>query len=303
MVMLPVLFLMVNNYFHDAKWFAILTVLLLVGGALGLMNEFVVGTIPVQNRGTFTMWVMGLSVALVLFKRDLPLLVRIGLVGLAAGWAYWSFGLRITWLASWLPAGVAIGILTFMRSRKLFFVVLVAIAIWAVANRSFIDKTFADEDTESGQTRMAAWVQNWGVTREHLLLGTGPAGYAAYYMTYFPTNAMATHNNYIDVIAETGIIGMLFYLWFFVALAWIGFRLCLRVRGRGDFVEALANAAFAGAIGCIIINAFGDWLIPFAYTQTIAGFDYAAYNWLFLAAIPVLERLTRPEPTQEVVIA
>jgi hypothetical protein len=31
--------------------------------------------------------------------------------------------------------------------------------------------------------------------------------------------------------------------------------------------------------------------MPFAYTQTIAGFDYAVYNWLFMGAIVVLERL------------
>jgi hypothetical protein len=26
----------------------------------------------------------------------------------------------------------------------------------------------------------------------------------------------------------------------------------------------------------------GDWVIPFAYNQTIAGYNYTGYNWLFI---------------------
>jgi O-antigen ligase len=164
-------------------------------------------------------------------------------------------------------------------------------------NTTTITADIDRENQESGQTRLAAWVQNWIITQDHLVFGTGPAGYAVYYMTYFPRNAMATHNNYIDIFSQLGLVGLVFYLSFFVLVVWSGFRLCQRLRGRGDFVEALAQAALAGSVGCLVINAFGDWLIPFAYTQGIRGYDYAAYNWIFLAVIPVLERLTRPAAT------
>jgi O-antigen ligase len=110
-------------------------------------------------------------------------------------------------------------------------------------------------------------------------------------MTYFPTDAMATHSNYIDMVAQTGIVGTFFFIWIFGTLVWMGFRLCLRLKGRGDFVEALANVSFAGTCACIIIMAFGDWLFPFAYTQTIVGFNYAVYNWLFMGVILALDRM------------
>jgi hypothetical protein len=29
----------------------------------------------------------------------------------------------------------------------------------------------------------------------------------------------------------------------------------------------------------------GDWVIPFVYNQTIAGFDHAAYTWLMFAIL------------------
>ena len=139
---------------------------------------------------------------------------------------------------------------------------------------------------------------NWRVTDQHLLFGTGPAGYAAYYMSYFPTEAMATHSNYLDIIAQTGVVGFVLCIWFFISLAWQGYRLVSRLKGRGDFIEGMANAVFAGTIACIVMMGFGDWLFPFAYTQTIAGFNYAVYNWIFMGTVLVINRMTEAQPNK-----
>lgn len=292
MIMLPVLSLMVINYFDDLKWLRRLALLMLLAGLLGLVSEFVLPVIPVQTRGTFTMWVISLALSLLFWAR-LNLWFRAALILIVLGWCYWSFGLRITWLASWLPTLVALLVLCFMRSRKLLLALVAGALIWGYFNQDYLISIFAAEQEESGLTRLAAWGQNWLVTREHILFGTGPAGYAVYYMTYFPRDAMATHNNYLDIISQLGVFGFGFYLWILGVAAWAGFRLCRRLKGRRDFTEALANAAFAGVLGCIVINAFGDWVIPFAYTQGVSGYDYAAYNWLFIGAIFALDRLTR----------
>jgi O-antigen ligase len=122
-------------------------------------------------------------------------------------------------------------------------------------------------------------------------------------MTYFPNEGMATHSNYIDILAQIGIIGFVFYIWFFVVLAWEGYKLCLRLKGRGDFSEALACAALAGTISCIIAMGFGDWLFPFAYTQTIAGFDHAVYSWLFMGTILALKHIVDKESTESGLLA
>jgi hypothetical protein len=51
-------------------------------------------------------------------------------------------------------------------------------------------------------------------------------------------------------------------------------------------------------MGCILIMAFGDWLIPFAYTQSIAGFSYEVYSWIFIGTLPVIDQLARANPIQ-----
>jgi O-antigen ligase len=222
--------------------------------------------------------------------------MRSFLLVLAGLWLYLRFGRQISWLAGWLPSFIALGVLVFMRSKKLLLIGLVLAVILIGLNANYyLGRVFEAESEESGQTRLAAWEVNWRVTSKHLLFGTGPAGYAAYYMSYYPDEGMATHSNYIDIIAQTGVFGLLFGLWFFFRLAWLGYKLCLRLRGKGDFVEGLANAALAGTVGCIVIMGFGDWLFPFAYTQTIAGYDYAVYNWLFMGTIVALDHITQPK--------
>jgi len=107
---------------------------------------------------------------------------------------------------------------------------------------------------------------------------------------------MATHSNYVDILAETGIVGFGLYLWLFGVLLVEGYRLCRRLEGRGDFAEAMANVAFAGTLACLVVMGFGDWLIPFAYTQTINSFGYEVYSWLFMGMTLLLSRLLPAAP-------
>ena len=292
MILLPVALLMVGNFIENVTPLLIMTVMMLIAGVLGLIKDFAGIPLPVDNRGLFSLWVMALSFGLALFIKNLHWIVRVLLLILTAVWIYWNFIINVSWLAGWLPAMIALAILAWMRSKKLSVIFAILLLGIFLSNKDYyLGKVLQNESQESGYTRLAAWEANWRITKEHLLLGTGPAGYAVYYMTYFPTDAMATHSNYVDMVAQTGIIGTVFFVWLFGTLFWMGIRLCLRLRGRGDFVEALANISFAGTCACIIIMAFGDWLFPFAYTQTIEGFNYAVYNWLFMGVILALDHL------------
>jgi hypothetical protein len=292
MIMLPGAFLLVANHVNNLRLLKAMVVIFLVAGIIGLVADYALPGLPINRGGLFTMWVVAFSTAFAGFNRDISPVWRGLLLALAGAWVYRRFGQEIYWMVGWLPTFVALGVLAFMRSKKLLIALSLVLVVIIASNFGYYLQQQGREATESGDTRAAAWIVNWRITGNHLLFGTGPAGYAAYYMSYYPQEAMATHSNYIDIVAQTGIIGLGLCVWFFFRLAWLGYKLCLRLRERGDFSEAAANAALAGTMGCIVAMAFGDWLFPFAYTQTIAGFDYAVYNWLFMGMIPVLERLT-----------
>jgi O-antigen ligase len=296
MVMLPGTFLLAGNLVDSLKTMKVMVGMLLVAGVIGLVKQYEIVDFPFNVGGLYTTWIIALSTGLAMFGRRLGLVWRGLFLALAGVWVVWGAILNISWVSGWLPGMAALVVLISLRSKKLAVLTAVVMFVVVQVNQVYYAQDVQQENQVSGQTRLAAWKQNWQVTSQHLLFGTGPAGYAAYYMTYFPTEAMATHNNYIDILAETGLIGFAFYIGIFVIAAWKGYHLCRRLKGRGDFAEALANSLLAGTVACIVAMALGDWLIPFAYTQTIAGFDHSVFSWLFMGLIFVLDRLTQPRP-------
>jgi hypothetical protein len=294
MVMLPGAYLMMGNHIRSRKELVFITALILIAGVVGLIKQVYQVNLPVNTGGMFNLWVIATAVGLALFNQKLATGWRLALIGLAGAWVYYAFVLEIHWLAGWLPGVLAVALIVYSRSRKLFVVLaVIALIILLVRSDYYINQFFVNEAGESGYTRLDAWAQNWRITKDHLLFGTGPAGYAVYYMSYFPDQAMATHNNYLDIVAQTGLVGMALVAWFFIAQLVMAVRLVRRLRGRRDFYEAMANVSLAGTLACIVIMAFGDWLFPFAYTQTIAGYDYALYNWIFMGFTLAIDRLTR----------
>ncbi|HEX5167413.1 MAG TPA: hypothetical protein VFV93_18535, partial [Thermomicrobiales bacterium] len=104
-----------------------------------------------------------------------------------------------------------------------------------------------------------------------------------YYVTFLPDKAMSTHSNYVDVLAQTGVFGLLSLLALFVALFALNRRVLRVTRHAEDRATA---AAIAGGIPAVAVSLWlGDWLIPFVYNQTLAGFDHAVYSWLMFAVL------------------
>ncbi len=293
MVISPAITLLVGNLITGERQLKIMVGIMLLIGVIGLAENFLNVDLFTVIGGLTSAWVVALSFGLALFNDQIKRPWKWFLLALVGLWFLWNLVLNINWYAGWLPGLVAVGVISAYHSKRLFLAFLVLIVAYGMINYTPIMENITFKQTNDGDTRLAAWTMNWTVTSQHLLLGTGPAGYAAYYMSLFPNQAMATHNNYIDVISETGVIGTFFYLWLFGALVWQGFQVVRRLRGRKDFKEALAVSAFAGLIGCIVIMAFGDWMLPFAYTQTIAGFNYTVYSWLFIGTLLALDHMTR----------
>jgi O-antigen ligase len=132
----------------------------------------------------------------------------------------------------------------------------------------------------------------------------GPAGYAVYNMTYNPRDARSTHNNYFDVLAQTGIVGFACFIWFLVRSFRVLKRNALAIKHGNDFEHGFVMLAFGGISGVILAMMLGDWVLPFAYNQTITGFDNAVLTWVFLGAGVLLaeridERLVDKNPSEK----
>jgi hypothetical protein len=98
-----------------------------------------------------------------------------------------------------------------------------------------------------------------------------------------------SHNQYVDLIAQTGFLGMACFLWFFGAVAWFGWK--LRTRVTNGFAQAYIYGALGGLVGTLVAGALGDWVLPFFYNVTLGGFRASMLGWLFLGGLVALEQI------------
>jgi len=285
MILLPGAFLLAANTLEDLGWIKGLTVIFLGAGVLATLQDYgVLGLGFLQVAPLFPTWFACLALAQGLFNRRLPTALRVLLVSLVGVYGYQQFVVRLAWVSAWLPTMLGLLAVCVLRSRRLFVLLVILVATLVAVNFGQARAAYEMEHSVSGVTRLAAYAQNWRVTGKHLLFGVGPAGYAVYYMSYFPEEGMATHSGYLDVLSQTGIVGLIAFLAFFATLALTARDLLVRTKGCFDFAHAFAVATVGGLVGTVVAVGLGDWVLPFVYTQSIAGFDYALYTWVLLGA-------------------
>lgn len=301
-MLLPLQMLLVVNtigglqYSEGVRWLRRMVAVVLVVGAVAIAGELL--NLPFSRlysngtRGLFSMWTFGLALSLALFNANLRTWLRVALLALAGAWFYRDFVQHSGWLSGWLPMVVAGGVILFLRSKRLFALALLVVLVYVAVNAHDLYMRIVVSNIEEGSmSRLDIWAIAISYITRHPLFGMGPAGYAVYYMTYNPLNARSTHNNFFDVVAQTGIIGMLVFLWLGATILRLTWGLTRSLAGERTFEAGLAAAATAGCVGAAAGMMLGDWVLPFAYNQTISGFDNAVFTWILFGAAAALHAL------------
>jgi O-antigen ligase len=95
--------------------------------------------------------------------------------------------------------------------------------------------------------------------------------------------AFNTHNQYIDILAQTGLLGTAAFLWFSVSTGTLLWRLRGYHKSSG-FLRALSYSLFGGLIGMLASGMLADWFLPFVYNITLSGMRDAVPAWIFVGA-------------------
>jgi O-antigen ligase len=126
------------------------------------------------------------------------------------------------------------------------------------------------------------------------LLGLGFANYY-WYTPLFPIRGYAvsfnSHNNYVDIVAQTGVIGLVCVLWFFWEVGRLGLR--LRTQAPAGFAQAYVYGALGVLAGMVVAAMLGDWVLPFFYNLGLNGFRSSMLGWLFLGGLVSLEQIMK----------
>jgi len=244
-----------------------------------------------NDRGLWGMWTVVPAYVLLIGQPKLRWYWRVSLVAVILLTLYQTAVVNADWVSGWLPTIVALFVATFLRSKKAFAVLVVVAVIAGYGARGFFTQVADDNVNDGSLERLSLWEQNWRVVRAHWLFGTGPAGYALYYMTYYRDDARSTHNNYLDILAQFGFTGMLAWIW--LALSGVVEGYLLTKRAPPGFLRVLAIMATAGWVGAQASMFLGDWILPFAYNQGVGGYKYTVYSWLFLGVLISVRQMTQ----------
>lgn len=305
------LFLAVGHQVRRIEQLQWLTWVFLTAGAFACMVQTIpqmasVGrltTRPGSIGSLFWTWFVAIGVAQGLTNRHLSVPMRLTILGFVAmALGHGLFQVR-SWASGWVPALIAIGTIVVVRWPRLAIGGgLLAVPVGLALSGDIVASLLVDE-SYSLSTRTEAWRVLWQIAERSPILGTGLANY--YYFAenfsilgwYVP---FISHNNYEDLLVQTGLLGLIAFLWFGLEVIWMGFRLCQKA--PAGFPTAYALGMLGGTVGSLSAGMLGDWIIPFYYNAGVLGFRSSLLFWVFIGGGLALRRMLAAQPSRVPVV-
>jgi O-antigen ligase len=213
-----------------------------------------------------------------------------GLVGITLFATMYTFS-----RAAYITVLVCTLMLGILKDRKLIFVVLIFLLTWqalvpiAVTERVYMTTDSSGQLDASAQDRVELWTNAKAVILSDPILGTG---YASYQLNAHAEGLRDTHNWYVKVMIETGLIGMFFALALLQQLLSLAYRLFRHA--QDPLYRSLGLGLLLMLSASIILNCFGD------------RWTYLEINGIFWVlagastrAIYLSQVVNSPEPTVE----
>jgi len=292
LVLSPVALILTASLITTKRLLAVLVYAYIAFTSVGILAEFLRLPFRLNLRGLTSVWAVGLMYGQLLFNKKLSNWLRIVFLAMIGLWLYVRLWIGITWLSGWLPVVSCVGMITFLRSKKASLVLIVLLILSIVVFHDWWEDVWMAEQTESGESRLDKWTLLFShhSTLGHWLLGTGPFGYAKYFMTYFPRNSASTHSNYIDLFLQMGAVGCVVFVWLAGAIAWVGYRLCT-IRTQDPFLAGFVRSGLGGLTAVLAAMSLGDWFTPFVLNQGLHGFSWTVSSWIFLGALVAVRQI------------
>jgi hypothetical protein len=255
------------------------------------------------QRAPFWVLLTALAGGQLLFNADLERGQQTFLVAVLFAVLVYSFVVVDDRTSNWVGVISVAGVLIWLRLPRLRRVLLVLGGLMLIIGliTGFLYE-FAGGDEkwiESGASRLVLIGRVVEVTMRNPITGLGPASYRPYanirplqyYGALWWNPQINSHNNYVDLFAHTGLLGLGLFLWFAVELWLLGLRLlnCYATGFTGGYVAGMA----AAWIGSLIIMFLADWILPFVYNVGFPGFRASLLLWLFLGGLVAIDKSGR----------
>lgn len=162
--------------------------------------------------------------------------------------------------------------ISFIKNKRFLIPLIVLLLFWQAILPKNVVERITETKTEEGtldpstQHRLDMWKQSFDLLRNNPIMGIGFNT-----IPYLGLTLGDTHNIYVKVLTEQGIIGMVIFLTLLFGALKIGWRLYKSAKDK--FLKGLGFGFTVCVISTMVVNFFGD---RFTYLQL------GAYFWVFL---------------------
>jgi hypothetical protein len=297
---------------RDVRWLQRMTVaFLVVGGGLALLRVipplyplFLGITTGAVDRAPFWLLLSALAGGQLLFNRRLRPLAQLALAVLLLATIYYAFFLEREGASTWVGVAVTGAVLFWLRFPRLrvpLAAMVVLLGMLGIAFSAIWGFAGGDEEWQlSGVSRLILTERVLDVAMRNPLTGLGPAAYRVY-ASWEPLalnsrqlwlgSVVSSHNNYVDLFAHGGVVGLALFFWFAGAYGLLGLRVYKRY--SQGFAGGYAAGMLAAGAASLVIMVLADWMLPFVYNIGFHGFQASVLVWLFLGGIIALENSNR----------
>ncbi len=203
--------------------------------------------------------------------------------------------------SAWIGIAVGISFVIFMRSRKwtvLFILVGMSSILLSptVLNiiENFIRKYYTSEGIWYTNDRLVLWKYALGIIKEHWIIGHGMGGFAYASTTlYLEGDKLGVaHNNYLEMMVETGVFGLSLFLLFLVTSVIHGIRIFLH--DTDPFYRTVAVGIVASLLNSMCAMGFQEYLFVNAANGGLRVLLGISYSWILLGLLANIYRQRKP---------
>ncbi len=301
--------LYIQAHIKDIRWLKILTWLFICLGSIYIIEAFspikFISKLHFFSTGSvgsmYWVWLIALSFGQFMFNKKLHYLIRLALGLLII--AILAFGLSPShreWTSGWLPPLIAMATILWLRSWRIgLAATIVAIVIIIISKSSFFTDVVVSTNQYSILSRYATYPILFELIKTNPIIGLGFANYSHYTYLYPILGwyvSFNSHNNYMDIIAQTGFVGMVLFICLMIAVGLRGWK--LRKLEVDGFSSGYINGCIGGLVGMLAAGMLGDWFLPYLYNIGIPGFRASVFAWIFLGGLLALGRILHIQENQ-----
>ncbi|MCL5104336.1 MAG: hypothetical protein M1133_09505 [Armatimonadetes bacterium] len=267
----------------NTKWLKWITIAILTAGLYNTLNALAGSPIPIAAPWwpLITLLPAGYFCAVVLDSGK-AIHWRI-LAGFAVVVMIVTIFFRnIGWVSGWLGLIPALAVVTYLKSRRFFAIVLVVVVLASAIAWPFLQKNVVEESKAGGDyDRFSLMRAGWRYATS-FPLGVGLGNYRSYNIFYGEkwetTSYTSAHGTYSQHLSEMGIPGTILFLAILIG----GCRWLLRSYRKMSpgFSRTFVLAAIGQIVGIAIAASVGDYIFPTYHNGGLCTFSATVYSWL-----------------------